>query len=562
MGGEIDMTGRRRIFSWIAPGRLLAPLSAFGALAAAIFFALSVTPSMVPRAPDFQGALGGAVAAIGYAVWRLSARLVAWLEGGRERSAPRGLRLAAWAAAALAVAGGLWMNEIWRNSIQEAWGLPPVEATAPLRVLAIAALVFAPLLLAARAFEALTAKLQAQSRRVLPPRLAQAAGAVAALAVFAALIDGVAFRAALRTVDASARIADALIPPDLDPPSSPLASGGPGSLLEWRDLGRWGRQFVASGPSAQDIAAFWGEPAKQPIRVYVGLNAASTPEERAQLAFDELVRAGGFERSVLVVAAPTGSGWLDPGGVDTLDYIARGDVATVAVQYSYLASPVSVVVDPEAGIEETQALFDIVYRRWTAMPRDARPRLYLHGLSLGAFLSQKTTPLLDLYADPVDGALWVGSPYLSEFWRMVMARRLADSPEWRPRFGNGSLVRTANQDGGLARFDADWGPMRFVLLQYGSDPIVFFDWSLAWAPPGWLSGERAPDLSPEMRWIPLVTLFQVGLDMALALGTLGYGHDYAARHYIPAWAAVLDPEGWTEADEERLRAHLAGLVPR
>ncbi|MCA1775362.1 MAG: alpha/beta-hydrolase family protein, partial [Loktanella sp.] len=199
---------------------------------------------------------------------------------------------------------------------------------------------------------------------------------------------------------------------------------------------------------------------------------------------------------------------------------------------------------------------------WTAMPFDTRPRLYLHGLSLGAFLSQETVPLLDLYAEPIDGALWTGSPYLSEFWRMVQARRNPDSPVWRPRFGNGSLIRTRNQQSGLQRFDAPWGPMRFVFLQYGSDPIVFFDWSLAWSRPDWLTGERAPDLSPKMRWIPIITVFQVGLDMAVALGTLGYGHDYVARHYIPAWAETLAPDGWTTHDEARLQAHLSDLVPR
>jgi len=48
----------------------------------------------------------------------------------------------------------------------------------------------------------------------------------------------------------------------------------------------------------------------------------------------------------------------------------------------------------------------------------------------------------------------------------------------------------------------------------------------------------------------------------VALGTLGYGHDYAAQHYIPAWAETLAPEGWTAEDEARLIAHLSGLVPR
>lgn len=517
---------------------------------------------MVPRAPEVQGALGGLVAALGYFLWWALASLVSWMGWPVGTLASRALRNGVAALAAIMVIAALWMAPTWQNSINAAWGLPPPDATSPFRVAAIAAMVFLLFLILGRLFRMLTLRWQKRSRRVLPPRLAQAAGLATALIIFIALIDGVALRFALRAVDASAQVADGLIPPDIAPPTSPMASGGPGSVLDWGDLGRWGRSFVTTGPSQDEISAFWAAPARAPIRVYVGLNAAGTPEARAELAFAELMRVGGFERAVLVIAMPTGSGWLDPGGMDTLDYITRGDVATVAVQYSYLPSPVSVVVDPAAGLAEAQALFDVVYHHWTTLPPQDRPRLYLHGLSLGAFLSQETLPLLDLYADPIDGALWTGSPYLSEFWQMVRARRLPESPEWRPRFGNGSLVRATNQDGGLDRFDADWGPMRFVLLQYGSDPIVFFDWSLAWSRPDWLEGDRAPDLSPQMRWIPIVTLFQVGFDMAVALGALGYGHDYAARHYIPAWAATLAPEGWTPEDEARLVEHLRDLVPR
>ena len=517
---------------------------------------------MVPRSPELQGALGGVIAALGYLIWCFAARLLDWLGLYNERRVTRPARLSLMGVSAVIAMIFLWKDAEWQNSIQRAWGLPPLEVWAPLRVAAIAVAIFLALLLVGRLFRGLAMRLQVRSLRVLPPRMAQAAGIGIAVLVFAAMIDGFAVRGVLRTIDTGARLADAIIPPDLAPPDTTRVSGGPGSLLDWEDLGRWGRNFVSSGPTAAEIASFWNAPARQPIRVYIGLNAAETPDARAQLAFDELMRAGGFERQVLVIAMPTGSGWLDPGGMNTLDYITRGNVATVAVQYSYLPSPVSVVVDPMRGVAEAQALFDKVYRHWTAMPVDTRPRLYLHGLSLGAFLSQETVPLLDLYAEPIDGALWAGSPYLSEFWRMVQARRHPDSPAWRPRFGNGSLIRSRNQQGGLQKFDAAWGPMRFVFLQYGSDPIVFFDWSLAWSRPDWLTGERAPDLSPKMRWIPMITVFQVGLDMAVALGTLGYGHDYVARHYIPAWAETLAPDGWTAHDEARLQAHLSDLVPR
>ena len=542
--------------------RFLAPPSAPGLLVAAILFALSMTPSMVPRAPELQGVLGGIVAGIGYLLWFALARFVSWLGQMPNKWLPSAVQLAVGIAAAALGLWAVWQGADWQDTIKRAWGLPPAEAAAPIRIALIAGAIFLTLLATGRLFLLLAAAWQRRTQRILRPRLAQVAGVVAALAIFAAVIDGIALRAVLRAADSGARLADSLIPPETAPPTSPLVSGGPGSPLDWREMGRWGRSFVATGPTAQDISAFRGEAALQPIRVYAGLNAADSPEARAQLAFDELQRLGGFERSVLVIAMPTGSGWLDPGGMDTLDYMTKGDVATVSVQYSYLPSPVSVVVDPTQGVAEAQALFDRVYRHWTALPKTARPRLYLHGLSLGAFLSQETVPFLDLYGDPIQGALWAGSPYLSEFWQMVQARRQPDSPAWRPAFGNGSLIRSVNQEGGLERFDADWGPMRFVFLQYGSDPIVFFDWSLAWARPDWLTGARAPDVSPEMRWIPIVTLLQVGLDMAVALGTLGYGHDYVARHYIPAWAATLDPEGWTPEHEARLIAHLDQLIPR
>ncbi len=536
--------------------------SAFGVLVAAVFFGLSVTPSMVPRAPELQGGLGGVVAAIGYLLWWAVVSGLRWLGLSPSRPAPVWLSQVSIVTAAGIMLVSVWKAAEWQASIKAVWGLPPVEATAPVQIALIASAVFIGLLVLGRLFVVVVRRLQRRTSRFLPPRLAQATGVAVALALFWGMIDGVAVRGVLRTIDNGARLADAVIPPDLDPPISQFVSGGPASLLEWQDLGRWGRRFVVSGPNADDIVAFWDGPALEPIRIYIGLNARETPSERAQLAFDELIRLGGFDRSVLVVAMPTGSGWLDPGGMDTLDYITRGDVATIAVQYSYLPSPVSVVVDPTNGVAEAQALFDIVYQYWSALPRNDRPRLYLHGLSLGAFLSQETVPLLDLYADPIDGALWTGSPYLSELWQMVQARRNLGSPAWRPRFGNGSLIRTMNQFGGLERFGADWGPMRFVFLQYGSDPIVFFDWSLAWDRPDWLAGQRAPDLSPQMRWIPVVTLFQVGLDMAVALGTLGYGHDYVARHYITAWAETLAPEDWNAEDEARLAAHLADLVPR
>ncbi|WP_346657658.1 alpha/beta-hydrolase family protein [Bradyrhizobium sp. 149] len=63
------------------------------------------------------------------------------------------------------------------------------------------------------------------------------------------------------------------------------------------------------------------------------------------------------------------------------------------MQYSYLNSPLSLPFQPEYGTEAARALFAAIYGHWTTLPKDRRPRLYLHGLSLDATNSQNDQPL-------------------------------------------------------------------------------------------------------------------------------------------------------------------------
>ena len=102
------------------------------------------------------------------------------------------------------------------------------------------------------------------------------------------------FRYALHVADSSFAAFDALIEPDRAQPTSPLKTGSAASLVGWEELGRAGREFIATGPTAAEISAFTQTNALEPIRVYVGLRAADTAEERAQLALEELNRVGGF----------------------------------------------------------------------------------------------------------------------------------------------------------------------------------------------------------------------------------------------------------------------------
>ena len=100
--------------------------------------------------------------------------------------------------------------------------------------------------------------------------------------------------------------------------------------------------------------------------------------------------------------------------------------------------------------------------------------------------------------------------------------------------------------------------MRIVYLQYASDAITFFDYRDFYRRPAWMDAPRGPDVSPELRWYPVVTMLQLALDMAVATATpMGYGHVFAPEHYVDAWLAVTDPQGWSADQIARLKRHLA-----
>ncbi|MNX47873.1 hypothetical protein D3C86_784380 [compost metagenome] len=258
-----------------------------------------------------------------------------------------------------------------------------------------------------------------------------------------------------------------------------------------------------------------------------------------------------------MVVTPTGTGWIDPAAMDSLEYLQHGDVASVAMQYSYLSSPLSLLAQPEYGAEAARALFLAVYEYWTALPKDRRPKLYLHGLSLGAMNSAGSAELFEMIGDPIQGALWSGPPFESRVWRTITDARNPGSPAWLPELRDGAFVRFMNQHGSPVPADAPWGPMRVIYLQYASDPVTFFDYRDLYRRPAWMNAPMGPDVSPELRWYPVVTMLQLALDMAVGTNTpLGYGHVYAPQHYVDAWIAVTDVRDWSPEALASLKTYL------
>jgi uncharacterized membrane protein len=538
--------------------RVWRSFSPTGLLVGMLFFAASLTPSLIPRSYMTQGVLSGFCLAIGYGAGVFGRWLADYLEIPRPRSrAVHIAKFVAAAACALVAIVFLWLASEWQNSVRELMELEPVETAHPLKIGLIALLTFALLIALGRLFQLTLAFVSARLRRFVPRRVANVVATAAAIALFGSVINGVLFRAALHVADASFRQFDELMEPESQKPTDSMKTGSDASLLEWDDLGRAGREFISSGPTREDLRAFSAKYALEPIRVYAGLNSAETPEARARLALEELKRVGAFERSVLIVVTPTGSGWVDPAAIDSVEYLHRGDVASVAVQYSYLASWLALMVEPGYGGETARALFEEVYGYWTKLPRNNRPKLYLHGLSLGAMNSEQSSELFEVLADPYNGALWSGPPFPSRMWRSVTDHRNPDSPAWLPKFRDGSYTRFTSQENALAIPGAHWGPMRIVYLQYASDPITFFDYRDLYRQPDWMAPPRGPDVSPELRWYPVVTFLQLAFDMAMGTtAPIGHGHVFAPAHYIDAWVEVTNVQGWSPEEIKRLKQHV------
>ena len=542
--------------------RQVESLCGVGIVLGALFFAASLTPTLVPRSSLTQGVLAGACFAIGYAIGIFWRWLWHYLELPIASARIRAMTNAVVAVASFAVVVTfLWRAAAWQDSIRAVMGLPPVETARPFKVCAIALMTFVLLLVLARLFWRVSRFLASRIRFFIPRRIANVVGVLAGILLFWSIANNLLVRTAFRALDSSFREYDALLEPERPQPTAPGKTGSATSLVKWNELGRAGREFVSSGPTGEQISAFTRRAARDPVRVYVGLRGAETPQARARLALDELKRQHGFERSILIIITPTGTGWVDPAAMDSVEYLHDGDVASVAVQYSYLSSPLSLLFEPDYGLAAARALFAEIYGYWTTLPKDKRPKLYVHGLSLGAMNSERSAELFETIGDPISGALWSGPTFEGRVWRWFTENRNAGTPFWLPEFRDGRFVRFMNQNGPTVPTDAPWGPMRIVYLQYASDPVMLFSYRDAYRAPAWMTPPRGPDVSPDLQWYPIVTMLQIGLDMVVATSTpIGFGHVYAPEHYIDAWVAVTDVRNWSPEALARLKDYLGNLA--
>lgn len=528
---------------------------AFSGMAVALVLVLlSLTPSLLPRGPLFQGVVSGGAAAIGYALGVFGA----WLAGfmmSRNEPWPGPNRWWWIGLGGLAVAGMasmFYLFSVWQSEVRDLMGVEHLRWTAYPTTVAVTIAVFALLMSIGQAWGALVKSLVRKLNRVAPPRVSALVGCAVVVVITIVILNGVVARYSMEWLNNSFAAVNDETTADSSPPTTTSRSGGPESLVSWGSLGRQGRIFVSNGPDQTELEQFNGAPAMEPIRAYAGLGSGDDLRANADIAARELERTGGLDRAVVAVASTTGTGWINRATVDSLEYMYNGDIATVSMQYSYLPSWLSFLVDQERARQAGQALFEAVSKRVSDMPEAQRPKLVVFGESLGSFGGESAFGTIPDVAARTDGALFVGPTFNNTLWDDTSGNRDSGSPEWLPIYENGEQVRFIAEKSDLDRPDAQWEKSRVVYLQHASDPIAWWSPNLVLQKPDWLSEDRGRDVLSAMQWIPFVTFLQVSADMAVATGVPdGHGHSYLSA--IPyAWSAILQPPGWTDQKTEQL----------
>lgn len=369
-------------------------------------------------------------------------------------------------------------------------------------------------------------------------------GHVVALALLGAGIYG-GYEYAVRRVEQGA---SAVEPAYMSAPASPMVSGGPGSTVPFSSLSREGRRFVNMALTRREIETVMGEPAvADPIRLFVGLDTTPLLEDRVDTLMDELERTRAFDRSVLCLVSPTGSGYINYVLAEALEYLTRGDCAIATLQYSLLPSSLS-LTRTRLAVDQNRAVMHAISGYLRGMAPESRPRLVAFGESLGALTMQdiwahRTVEAME--RDFVHASLYVGTPSATRF-----AQAWRQDPE---RVDPHGRIIEVDAFGDFLDLPEDRrASVRHVLVSHDDDPIPTFGTNLLMRCPRWLGPPEArpPRVPKSTTWSPWTTFVLTAVDLLNAMdvvpGTFGRrGHDYRediARFTSQAFGLPVAPE--------------------
>jgi uncharacterized membrane protein len=526
-------------------------LSVTGFGLCAIFYCLTYTPSLLPRPWFLQGVVAGLTASFGYAggtAIGAVVRLRWWPSRRVERIAWRTLFVLVPPLILLF----LWLGTRWQRDLRVRLGMPPQQEYDLVRTVTISLITFGALLLLARCLRLAAHGFARLFGRLVPESAAYCAGFVVVTLLSYTAFDGILVSNLVTSADRSAAVTDSGTGNGVVQPGSALRSGSRSSLISWDSLGRQGRNFVTKAPPIDQLSAFAGRTAMDPVRIYAGLSSADSVEERAALVVREMDRTHAWDRAVIAVFTPTGTGWVDNDVPSSLEYMYGGNTALVSMQYSYLPSWISFMVDRTKVVDAASALITAVRERWAAMPATHRPKLLIFGESLGTYGTEKTFGTAEAMVTGADGILLEGPTFANPIHRDLTAARTPGSPVWDPVYPR-LPVEFSSESHELRNLPTS---PRVVYMQNSSDPVVWWSPSLLWHKPDWLKGRRGPDVTPDMHWYPVITFWQTTVDLLFAnKAPIGHGHVYKSGA-VDGWAALAPPPGWTVHDTDRLRALL------
>ncbi len=315
------------------------------------------------------------------------------------------------------------------------------------------------------------------------------------------------------------------------PPANRFVSGGPQSISPFEELGLQGRRYVSEVVTPDVIDATLGESgAVHPIRTYIGYQSEPIyATRRSEMALEELERLGGFDRKYLLLVSPTGTGWVDHTMIESAEILARGDIATVCIQYGRAPSFVE-VQSVALGRAQFRQLLWGVRQRLAGIPEADRPRVLVFGESLGAWSSSDVIMHQGLGGFEHYGihrALWFGLPGLAKWSKTGMreGRNPLTPPGTVGAFDRFEQFEALNPE--------ERSGLRAIVVDHDNDPIAQMSLRSAVKRPDWLDGARGRGVSELMTWTPIITFTQVLVDAMNAMVVIpgefkSFGHDYRA----------------------------------
>ncbi|WP_026303482.1 alpha/beta-hydrolase family protein [Jongsikchunia kroppenstedtii] len=239
------------------------------------------------------------------------------------------------------------------------------------------------------------------------------------------------------------------------------------------------------------VAADFRSAAARPgsLRVYEPITSAPYPD-RARNLVRQWESRGGMQRRAVVIAVPTGSGWVDGDALAGFEQRFDGDVGVLAMQYADEPSWRAFVGGTGPARESSTALARAVVAAVKSTEPHHRPAVYIYGQSLGAIGADAARSAVTTDGDAA----------------VICQTVLAGPPA-----------------GTVRRHDPDT-----LYLLNGSDPVTHWRPSIIWSPP--TDPAAASHDLPRPRWLPLVSFLSTSADLLGALSfPAGHGHQYGTE---------------------------------